>query len=124
MNKEILDLFGEKIVQQILDGYYEWIPKEIYEGIKNPTRNEINTLFSKLSDSEKKLVIKYCIFHLEVMLFEYLHFFELNPEFKLMYDDGEKKANLVEISEMLKAESLGENGWIERFSKYKSSLPL
>jgi len=32
-------------------------------------------------------------------------------------EDG-KQVNLVEISEMLKAEPIIENGWIERFSKY------
>jgi len=36
----------------------------------------------------------------------------------LIYEENGQQINLVEISEMLKAEPLGENGWIERFSKY------
>jgi len=51
-------------------------------------------------------------------MFDFLDLFEQNEKFKLVYEEDQKQINLVEISEMLKAEPLGENGWIERFSKY------
>ena len=50
--------------------------------------------------------------------FNFLKLFEEHECFKLIYEENGKQINLVEISEMLKAELLGENGWIERFSKY------
>ena len=40
-----------------------------------------------------------------------------NEQFKLSYEVNNQKVNLAEISEMLKAEPIIENGWIERFSK-------
>ncbi|CAL2106423.1 hypothetical protein T190115A13A_210077 [Tenacibaculum sp. 190524A02b] len=35
----------------------------------------------------------------------------------MYYEVNEQKVNLVEISELLKAEPIIDNGWIERFSK-------
>jgi len=123
MNSKILDSFGEKIVTQIIDRYYKQIPVEIQEGLNIPERKELNGVFDKLTDNEKKLLIKFIIDLINSTLFDYLEFFELNPEFKLTFDEGGQQISLIEISEMLKAEPLGDDGWIERFSKYKTSLP-
>lgn len=50
-------------------------------------------------------------------LFDFLKIFEEHPEFKIIYEENGQQVNLVEISEMLKAEPIIENGWIDRFSK-------
>ncbi len=51
-------------------------------------------------------------------IFAYLNLFEENEEFKLIYEEKGKQVNLVEISEMLKAEPTIDNGWIDRFSQF------
>ncbi|MRJ09126.1 hypothetical protein EDL99_09670 [Ornithobacterium rhinotracheale] len=53
-----------------------------------------------------------------LVLFEFFNLFEENEEYKIIYEEDGQQVDLVKISEMLKAEPLGENGWIERFSKY------
>ena len=121
-NKEILDSFGQKIVDQIIDRYYRQIPFEIKEGLKIPARNELNSLFDKLNEQEKNLIVKFVLDLINSTLFDYLEFFELNPEFRLVFEDGAEGVNLLDVSEMLKAEPLGDDGWIERFSKYKALL--
>ena len=37
---------------------------------------------------------------------------------EIIYEEDGKQVDLVKISEMLKAELMIENGWIDRFSKY------
>ncbi len=50
-------------------------------------------------------------------IFDFLSLFEENPEFKLIYEEDGQQVDLTKISEMLKAEPIIENGWIQRFSK-------
>ncbi|WP_299312550.1 hypothetical protein [uncultured Aquimarina sp.] len=50
--------------------------------------------------------------------FNFFKIFEEHQAFRLIYEEDGKRVNLVEISEMLKAEPTIENGWISRFSKY------
>lgn len=64
-----------------------------------------------------QILQKYFSESLKGILFNFLRSFEENEHFKLYYEKNEQKVNLVEISEMLKAEPIIENGWIERFSK-------
>ena len=63
-------------------------------------------------------MIQFILENINSVIFDFLDLFEQNEKFKLVYEENGKQINLVEISEMLKAELLGENGWIERFSKY------
>ena len=55
---------------------------------------------------------------IEMSIFELFNIFEENEEFKIIYEEDGKQVDLVKISEMLKAELMIENGWIDRFSKY------
>jgi hypothetical protein len=51
-------------------------------------------------------------------LFDFLKIFEENPQYKLIYEENiGHQINLLEISEMPKAEPIIENGWIKRFSE-------
>ena len=77
-----------------------------------------NELFLKLNEKEKRNLIQFILENINSVIFDFLDLFEQNEKFKLVYEEDQKQINLVEISEMLKAEPLGENGWIKRFSKY------
>ena len=98
-NKEILDLFGKTLIENAYDFNYRIIKKNI-----QPEEN-----------SSKIIYLIEEIF--EGIFFDFLKIFEENEEFKLYYEENNQKINLVEISEMLKAEILNKEGWIERFSK-------
>lgn len=118
-NQEILDNFGKIVVNKILDRYYKGIYKIVNEGYKNPTMLHYNDMFNKLNDNEKHLLSDFFKENLNSAFFDMLNIFEENEEFKLIYEEDGKQINLVEISEMLKAELIIENGWIDRFSKEK-----
>ena len=102
-NKEILDKFGEVLIKTAYNLNLEIMEKNIK---KNISEKELSKKISFLFKE-----------NLEAIFFDFLKIFEENEEFKLYYEKNNQKINLVEISEMLKAEVLTEDGWIERFSK-------
>ncbi len=75
-------------------------------------------LFKKMNNKEFSILQKYLEESIGDTIFNILRIFEEDERFKLIYEEDGKQINLVEISEMLKAEPIIENGWIERFSKY------
>ena len=117
-NQEILDEFGKRVVINILDRYYRGIRKDIAEGIRNPTEQEYNIIFNNLTENQKELLFRYIKENVNSLLFDFLNLFEEKEDYKLIYEEDEKQVDLVKISEMLKAELIIENGWIDRFSKY------
>ena len=71
-----------------------------------------------MNNKEFSILQKYLEESIGDTIFNILRIFDEDERFKLIYEENGKQINLVEISEMLKAEPLGENGWIDRFSKY------
>ena len=117
-NQEILDEFGKLLINDVLDRYYKNIDYIVENGYKNPTMLHYNELFLKLNEKEKRNLIQFILENINSVMFDFLDLFEQNEKFKLVYEEDQKQINLVEISEMIKAEPIIENGWIERFSKY------
>ncbi len=106
-NEEILDEFGKIVINDCFDPSYANL-----KGLKNKENppvifEEFSNLFKKLEENDFIILQKYLRESLGGLIFNFLRLFEEN----------EQKVNLVEISEMLKAQPIIENGWIERFSK-------
>lgn len=116
-NKEILDQFGRFIVQDCIDpGIGNLSSLRTKENPPIIFKDYVE-LFKKLDENEFKVLKKYLTTSLESITFNILRVFEENEDFKIIYEENGKQINLVEISEMLKAEPMGENGWVSRFSK-------
>ena len=117
-NQEILDTIGEEIIKFSFDpAIGNLLSLRIKE---NPPVifKEYVELFKKMNNKDFSILQKYLEESIGDTIFNILRIFEEDERFKLIYEENGKQINLVEISEMLKAELLGENGWIERFSKY------
>ena len=117
-NQEILDTIGEEIIKFSFDpAIGNLLSLRIKE---NPPVifKEYVELFKKMNNKDFSILQKYLEESIGDTIFNILRIFEEDERFKLIYEENGKQINLVEISEMLKAEPLGENGWIERFSKY------
>ena len=117
-NQEILDTIGEEIIKFSFDpAIGNLLSLRIKE---NPPVifKEYVELFKKMNNKDFSILQKYLEESIGDTIFNILRIFEEDERFKLIYEEDGKQINLVEISEMLKAEPLGENGWIERFSKY------
>ncbi|GAA4276273.1 hypothetical protein [Aquimarina mytili] len=101
-NKEILDKFGETLVRDVFDFNYKMLSSNIAKNLENKQLDKKIKSLSRESISS--------------ILFDFLRIFEENEEFKLYYEKNGEKINLNKASEMLKAELIIENGWIDRFS--------
>jgi len=113
-NKQILDEFGELVVKNVFDTEYRFILNTVEdlaktEGYKN--------LFKEMNSVQKKEIEYYTRELLKGTIFDFLKIFEENTQFKIVYDKNGSLIDLEEISEMLKAELIIENGWLARFSK-------
>ena len=116
-NREILDELGEKIVYNCFDG----LIKQMIS-IRNHTNPPI--IFQEKADFLKSLddyqfenFKKILRSNFEVSFYEFFKIFEECQEYKIIYEAHGVQMNLNEISEMLKAEILIDNGWMERFSR-------
>ena len=117
--QEILDEFGKLIINNIFDESLTY-----YESLRTKTTKwnigqEYSEIIDKLSEHDKDILFTYIKSILSASIFSFLQIFEENSNFKIIYEDNKKIVDLNKISEMLKAEHHGENGWIERFSKFK-----
>ncbi|MGV4460298.1 hypothetical protein ACQ1Q5_02060 [Ornithobacterium rhinotracheale] len=115
-NQEILDEFGNILIQNVYDNQLRFIMNSIKdlsqtEGYKN--------LFKDMNEIQKKEIEKYTKEILSGALFDFLNLLEENYQYKLIYGNTcDNQLDLNKISENLKAEPIIENGWIDRFSKY------
>ena len=116
-NQEILDDFGKKIINNIYDDALSYFMQLKNGTTKWNTGKEYTDVINKLDKKEQDLLFKYFKETIETTIFGLLGFFEEHPEFKIIYEKDGQQVDLNEISEMLKAEPIAENGWIERFSK-------
>ncbi len=116
-NKDILNKLGEILTEDIVDRYYKGVDRGLFEGFRSINYQGLNDLFSKVSNEEKDILKKFIVKSYHSIICDFLNIFEENEEFKLIYEEDGKQVNLVEISEMLKAEPIIENGWIARFSE-------
>lgn len=111
---EILNDFGKLVAQEVFDSQYKFILNKVQDLAQ--TEGYIN-LFKGM-DQQQKLEIEYYTREiLKGTLFDFLRIFEEHPEFKIVYEEDGKQVDLNKISEILKAEPIIENGWIQRFSK-------
>ena len=117
-NQEILDTIGEEIIKFSFDpAIGNLLSLRIKE---NPPVifKEYVELFKKMNNKDFSILQKYLEESIGDTIFNILRIFEEDERFKLIYEEDGKQVNLVETSEMLKAEPIIENGRIEQFSKY------
>jgi len=116
-NKEILDIFGKYVGSDAFDSSYGSIIEVLDGSCPNLMMKDKVELFNIFSDKEKKVIKEYIYELISGTLFDFLRIFEEHQEFKIVYEEEGTQIDLNKISEMLKAEPIIENGWIERFSK-------
>tara|TARA_R110000751_G_scaffold140906_2_gene244572 strand:- start:87 stop:503 length:417 start_codon:yes stop_codon:yes gene_type:complete len=117
-NQEILDEFGKILISDVFDKGYEIIKNDISDLAETEGYEK---LFGNMNNDQKMEIEKFTKEILEGVLFQFLKIFEENKQFKLLYEKENIRVNLVKISEMLKAEPIIEDGWINRFSEFKFS---
>lgn len=113
-DKQILDEFGKLIIDEVFDNQYRFIKNKVEDLSQTEGYKQ---LFTNMTPNQKQEIENYTYQVLKGALFDFLRVFEENEEYKLIYEEDTLQVDLNKISEMLKAEPIIENGWIERFSK-------
>lgn len=114
----ILDELGEILISKIYDEGLDYI--EFYSSVKlTETNKDYVNFINSLSETEKKKLQNLISHILNGTLYAFLNIFELNDQFKLVYDNQNKFIEIVNLNEY----SIGiinekDHGWIDRFSKY------
>ena len=116
-NKEILDQFGKYVGSDAFDSSYGSMIEILNATCPNQMMQDKVELFSRFSSEEKKIIKEYIYELTSGTIFDFLRIFEEHPEFKIIYEENGNQVDLNKISEMLKAEPIIDNGWIQRFSK-------
>jgi len=116
-SKEVLDDFGKKIIERCFDpaiGNCKSLKAK-----ENPPAifKNYTDLFKKLDNKEFDVLIEYLKESYGNILFNFLGIFEESNNYKILFEEDGSQVDLNKISEMLKAEPIIENGWIQRFSK-------
>lgn len=114
-NQEILNLFGKLLITEAFDNNAELVNRSL-EDLKQTERFE--HLFSDMNNTQKAELENLSYEILSGILFDFLRIFEENKDFKIIYESDGQQVDLVKISEMLKAEPLIKDGWIDQFSKF------
>lgn len=112
--QKILDQFGYLVATEMFDSQYNFILNKIEdltetEGYKN--------LFSGMTALQKKEIENYTSEILKGAAFDFLRIFEEHTQFKIIYEENGEKIDLIQLSDMLKAEPVIANGWIQKYSK-------
>lgn len=115
---DILSDFGEIVVKDVYDDAVRH-----FINLKNGTTKwgfgkEYTDVIQKLDQEDQLKLLEYVKKTIGTSIFAMLCIFEENENFKIVYESGSKQINLIEISEMLKAEVSKEGGWIDRFSQF------
>lgn len=113
-DKEILNEFGELVAKNVFDNQYSFILNKTEDLVQ--TEGYTN-LFHNMSAVQKKELEDYTKEILKGALFDFLKIFEENEQFRIIYEADGTGVDLNKASEMLKAEPIIENGWLDRYSE-------
>ncbi len=118
--KEVLDKFGNLIIKQIRDKTLRRSINIMDGNVKAPSLKELHTKLSFLTEENKKIIeyflketINETIFNLLVLLEE--------EDIEILFEYENIKYNPNLLSDGLGGELFTEDGWIYKFSKFKSS---
>jgi hypothetical protein len=113
-----LDQFGQIVVTKVYDDILDFNYEIINGNTRWGTDMEVTKIFEKLSLLEKQILIDQLRENLSTIIFSFLNIFEENPQYFIGLRTGNIIIDIKQFTETLNAEPLGEDGWIERFSKY------
>jgi len=120
IEQEILDKFGKILVGKCFDQILESF--HLYRNLEEPKELDLKyTLFiQSLNEEDYKVLEELIQKQLETSLFLMMSIFEENEQFKVKYSEKGLEKSLVEISDGLMGEPIIDEGWINRFSKFRS----
>ena len=124
MNHTNLDQFGTEFILRIRDAAIEE-----YQMVKSGEMNSVSAKkifkhFSSFSEEQKKKIDAIVLDSMEMMLHKFLFYFEENDNWAIVEKgpaENSGLSHLAEVSDGLSGELYSDDGWIAKFSKYKTN---
>ncbi|MDR2951075.1 MAG: hypothetical protein LBV71_17955 [Prevotella sp.] len=115
-----LNTFGELLIENVRDRTIDKYNRIIEGKMKDANSLKLHTFISQLDENAKSILHRVIMDTIDNQLFNTLTLFEQNEEYLVGYL-GEKEVfhNLVDESDGLAGELLGDDGWIKKYSKYE-----
>ncbi|MHA6636881.1 hypothetical protein ACX3OY_24220 [Citrobacter farmeri] len=120
-DKELLDSFGQEVMSSVRDQAIFEFEAILTGKMKSASAMKLHNEL-KVFDKQQVDVLRKTIFtSIDNVIYNALNMLEQNEDSMklLISEDGNNERNVVEISDGLSGELFTENGWIEKFSKYK-----
>lgn len=118
-HKDILDKFGQLLVTYSRDNALEVVEWVLDGKMKSANHSRISALLMDITDEQRKAIHELSVLTFNEVIFNFFEMLEHNPEFQLIYKSDDKCLNLIELSDGLFGELFDEDGWIDRYSKFK-----
>lgn len=115
MNKEILDLFGKMMMENVRDESIDMAELIISGKMKDKRMMSVINELQDVSAEQKEAYIKIAIRAVDITLSHFMWFIEQEDKVDLIIRDDETYSIKL-ISDGLKGELFSEDGWISRFS--------
>ncbi len=115
---EILNLFGEALIEAVRDTVYRQFEKISKGELKSETSLVLYEELKHFNKNEKKIANKIVLDTIDSTLHYFLWMVERSEDFDLMFIKSKEAISLREISDGLCGALYTEEGWIQKFSKY------
>lgn len=117
-NYAALDNFGKGLMQYSRDRTLNTASEILQGKIKSPNHKIVGEKLQNLTPEERKAVEDLAKLLFNEMFFEFEQFLNEHTEYKLVYNDGESEVDLLDLSDGLFGEMVGDDGWIEKYSSF------
>jgi hypothetical protein len=117
---QALDSFGKLFMEEVRDRTINNFEAILSGKTKSQKSQLLHKQLATLDNNTIQILKEALIETIDNQLFNTLTLLEQNEELSLLYNIEEKPFNINEISDGLGGELFTENGWIEKFSKYKN----
>jgi hypothetical protein len=121
LDKELLDIFGQKIICSVRDQAIFEFEAMVQGKMKSENTVKLNNELKTFDKNQIEILKKVVLTAIDSVIYNTLNMLEQNEEnIKLLISqNGKNEKNILDISDSLSGQLVTKKGWIEKFSKYK-----
>ncbi len=118
----MLDAFGKLLMEEVRDYSLERAKNIINGEVKAPELIQLSNKITNMNEHELSIIKELINENTNNVIFNFLNLLEQNEDIlKLIYiNEKNEEHNIVDLSDGLAGELFTEDGWIEKFSNFKS----
>ena len=120
LDKELLDIFGQKLISRVRDQSIFEFEGMVQGKIKSANMVKLNNELKIFDKHQIEILKKVVLTAIDSVIYNTLDMLEQNEESirLLISQEGKNEKNIVDISDGLSGELFTKKGWVEKFSKY------